>query len=132
MPSSSHPGAAGAPPPDPGHSDGPGVEHPGPSRRPPWTFLTNHGHVLLVVARSQDARVAEIAAEVGITARATLTILKDLEDAGYLRRDRVGRRSHYTVDAHQHFRHPATASHEVGELLAIFAPGTPGRAPEGT
>jgi predicted transcriptional regulator len=67
--------------------------------------------------------VAEIAAQVGITARATLTILKDLEDAGYLTRHRVGRRSHYTVDAHQHFRHPATAAHEVGELLAIFAPG---------
>lgn len=132
MPSSSHTGAAGAPTPDPGRSDGPGVGHAGPSRRPPWTFLTNHGHVLLVVARSQDARVAEIAAEVGITARAALTFLKDLADAGYLRRDRVGRRSHHTVDARQHFRHPAPASHEVGELLAIFAPAASGRAPEGT
>jgi hypothetical protein len=132
LPSSPHPGAAGASPPAPDHSDGPGVELPGPTRRPPWTFLTNHGHVLLVVARSQDARVAEIAAEVGITARATLTILKDLEDTGYLRRQRVGRRSHYTVDAHQHFRHPATASHEVGELLAIFTPEAFARAPEST
>ncbi|TDL38200.1 ArsR family transcriptional regulator [Kocuria rosea] len=85
-------------------------------------MLTNHGHVLLAVAQFQDARVAEIAAQVGITTRATLTILKDLEDAGYLTRHRVGRRSHYTVDIHQRFRHPATASHEVGELLAIFAP----------
>ncbi|MFI7742620.1 winged helix-turn-helix domain-containing protein [Kocuria sp. HR5S1] len=97
-------------------------------QRPPWTFLTNHGHVLLAVAQSQDARVAEIAAQVGITARATLTILKDLEDAGYLRRHRVGRRSHYTVDAHRHFRHPATAGHEVGELLAIFAPDVSARS----
>ena len=100
-------------------------------QRPPWTFLTNHGHVLLAVAQSQDARVAEIAARVGITARATLTILKDLEDAGYLRRHRVGRRSHYTVDAHRHFRHPATAGHEVGELLAIFTADDAVRSQDG-
>ena len=132
LPSSSNPGTARTSSPAPGHSDAAGAEDSGPVQRPPWTLLTNHGHVLLAVARSQDARVTEIAAQVGITTRATLTILKDLEDAGYLTRHRVGRRSHYTVDTHQHFRHPATASHEVGELLAIFAPGTPGRAPEGT
>ncbi|WP_229586959.1 winged helix-turn-helix domain-containing protein [Kocuria sp. CCUG 69068] len=106
-------------------------EAPGPEvvARPAWTLLTNHGHVLLAVTQSQDARVAEIAAQVGITTRATLTILKDLEDAGYLTRHRVGRRSHYTVNTHQHFRHPATASHEVGELLAIFVPDSaPGPA----
>ena len=89
--------------------------------RPSWTLLTNHGHVLLAVARSQDALVSEIADQVGITTRATVTILNDLEDAGFLTRHRTGRRNHYTVDAHRHFRHPATAAHEVGELLAIFA-----------
>lgn len=100
------------------------------SERPAWTFLTNHGHVLLAVAGSTDARVSEIAAQVGITVRATLAILKDLEAAGYLTRHRVGRRSHYTVDPHRPFRHPATASHEVGELLAIFSPDSSARAPE--
>lgn len=106
----------------------PGGPHPGPDRQrtPSWTFLTNHGHVLVAVARSADARVCDIAAEVGITPRSTLAILKDLEDAGYLRRVRVGRRSHYTLDSHQRFRHPATATHQVGELLDIFgAPGGP-------
>ena len=107
---------AAAPPPRAANPGAPGTG------RPAWTFLTNHGHVLLAVAQSQDARVTEIAAQVGITTRATLTILKDLEDAGYLTRHRVGRRTHYTVDVHQHFRHPATAAHEVGELLAIFVP----------
>lgn len=97
---------------------------PGP--RPPWTFLTNHGHVLLAVTRSRDARVSEIAAQVGITGRATLTILKDLESAGYLSRQRNGRRSHYTVDGHRPFRHPAVAAHEIGELLAVLAPAEDG------
>ena len=89
--------------------------------RPAWTFLSNHGHVLVAVANSSDARISEIAAEVGISGRATLAILKDLEDAGYLTRQRVGRRTHYTVDGHRHFRHPAEASHEIGELLAVLA-----------
>ncbi|WP_299951133.1 winged helix-turn-helix domain-containing protein [uncultured Modestobacter sp.] len=86
----------------------------------PWTFLTNHGHVLLAVAGAPDARVTEIAAQVGISPRATLTILGDLADAGYVRRTRVGRRTHYAVQPHQPFRHPAAAAHEVDELLAIF------------
>ena len=81
------------------------------------------------MANSADLRVGDIAAQVGVTPRATLAILHDLEEAGYLRRTRVGRRSHYTVDAHRHFRHPATAAHEVGELLGIFTAGSPDGAP---
>lgn len=90
--------------------------------RPSWTFLTNHGHVLIAAAGDPDARVEEIAARVGISARATLSILGDLERAGYLTRTRRGRRTHYELRPHQHFRHPATAAHEVDELLAIFLP----------
>ena len=89
--------------------------------RPGWRLITNHGHVLLTVATTPDARVSEIAARVGITTRATLGILDDLEAAGYVRRTKVGRRNHYAVDGHRPFRHPAAASHEVGELLAIFS-----------
>ena len=90
-----------------------------------WTFLSNHGHVLLAVATDPDRRVRDIAAEVGITTRATVTILNDLEDAGYLRRTRIGRRTHYTVDPRRHFRHHLTADHEIGELLAIFTSAAP-------
>ncbi|MGY1706790.1 winged helix-turn-helix domain-containing protein [Geodermatophilus sp. SYSU D00697] len=95
-----------------------GVDAP---QRPTWTFLTNHGHVLLAVAADRDARVADIAARVGVTQRAALSILRDLEDGGYLTRSRRGRRTHYELRPHQHFRHPSTAAHEVDELLAIFA-----------
>lgn len=87
-----------------------------------WTFLTNHAHVLLAVARHPDIRVEDIAAEVGITTRAALAILKDLEAAGYLRRTRVGRRTHYELHEHRPFRHPASAGHTVDELLALFGP----------
>ncbi|MGY1836613.1 winged helix-turn-helix domain-containing protein [Blastococcus sp. SYSU DS0510] len=81
------------------------------------------GHVLLAVAADPDARVEEVAATVGISSRGVLAILRDLEEAGYLTRTRRGRRTHYEVRPHQHFRHPATAGHEVDELLRIFVPG---------
>ncbi|MHA7276412.1 winged helix-turn-helix domain-containing protein [Arthrobacter sp. HLT1-21] len=93
-----------------------------PTQRPPWTFLTNHSHVLLTINGDPNALVEEIAATVGITPRATLHILADLEHAGYLQRLREGRRTRYVIQPNQHFRHPATAHQEIGALLAIFAP----------
>ncbi|WP_253908019.1 winged helix-turn-helix domain-containing protein [Arthrobacter sp. H20] len=93
-----------------------------PTHRPPWTFLTNHSHVLLAVNENSRARVDDIAATVGITPRATLHILADLEEAGYLERLREGRRTRYVIQPRQHFRHPATAHQEIGVLLAIFVP----------
>lgn len=86
----------------------------------PWTFLTNHGHVLIVVAGDPSSLVHDIATRVGITDRATLHILKDLEDAGHLQRIKEGRRTRYVINAHQHFRHPAMAHQEVDALLSIF------------
>ena len=92
---------------------------------PAWTFLTNHGHVLLAVAADPEARVTDLAARVGITPRSTLQILKDLEDGGYLRRRRQGRRTRYAIEPHQHFRHPAVASQEIDGLIGLFAEPEP-------
>jgi DNA-binding transcriptional ArsR family regulator len=92
-----------------------------------WRLLTNHGHVLLAVAGAPDIRVEELAQVVGITTRAVLLILRDLEDAGYVRRERVGRRTHYTVQRHRPFRHPVAAAHTIDELIAIFAGADPRR-----
>jgi hypothetical protein len=92
-----------------------------------WTFLTNHAHVLVSIARDPTARLRDVAAEIGITERAAQAIVADLEAAGYLRRSRVGRRNHYTVNPAGHFRHPAEADRRVGDLIALFterqAPG---------
>jgi predicted ArsR family transcriptional regulator len=88
-----------------------------------WTFLTNHAHVLLAIARDPNARLRDVAAEVGVTERAAQAIVADLEAGGYLRRSRVGRRNQYTVNGAGHFRHPAEADRRIGDLLALFAPG---------
>ncbi|MFD1364187.1 helix-turn-helix transcriptional regulator [Actinoplanes sichuanensis] len=86
-----------------------------------WTFLTNHAHVLLAVAREPTARLRDVADAIGITERAAQAIIADLEAAGYLERERVGRRNRYTINPVGRFRHPAEAGHSIGELLDLFA-----------
>jgi DNA-binding MarR family transcriptional regulator len=85
-----------------------------------WRFLTNHAHVLLAVAAGPHSLVDDIAASVGITKRQALAILKDLEQDGYLKRTRVGRRNQYTLHPQMPMRHPALAEHEVSQLLGLL------------
>ena len=94
-----------------------------------WTFLTNHGHVLVAVAADPHARLREIAARVGITERAAQLIVGDLETSGYLSKERVGRRNRYLLNRGGPFRHPAEAERSVDEMLAIFVPPTGIREP---
>ncbi len=82
-----------------------------------WTFLTNHAHVLLAIARDPDLRLRDIADLVGITERTAVGIVSDLEEGGYIRRERAGRRNRYVMNPDRPLRHPLEAHHEVGELL---------------
>lgn len=90
-----------------------------------WTFLTNHAHVLLAIARDPTMRLRDVADSVGVTERAAQSIVADLEAGGYLRRLRVGRRNHYTVNPDGRFRHPAEADQPIGALLALFTGDSP-------
>lgn len=85
-----------------------------------WTFLSNHGHVLVAIHESPDALLRELAARIGISERAVQLILADLEEAGYVVKQRTGRRNHYTVTSGQHLRHPAERESLVDDLLAVF------------
>ena len=85
-----------------------------------WTSLSNHGHVLVAVHESPDARLRDLAARIGISERAVQLILADLEEAGYVVKQRTGRRNHYTVTHGLHLRHPAERDSSVDDLLAIF------------
>jgi DNA-binding IclR family transcriptional regulator len=86
-----------------------------------WTLLTGHGHVLVEIARSPEARIRDIAAAAGITERTAQAIVADLVAAGYVARTRVGRRSRYTVNHDSLFRHPSQEGHRVGPFLALLA-----------
>ena len=85
-----------------------------------WTFLTNHAHVLVVVAASPDARIRDIADRVGITQRAVQRILSDLHSEGYIEVHKEGRRNHYEVLRSGQLRHPIEQHATVGDLLALL------------
>jgi DNA-binding Lrp family transcriptional regulator len=95
---------------------------------PDWMFLTNHAHVLVAIARDPDARLRDIAGQVGITERAAQGIVRDLVEHGYLARERVGRRNRYELDETLPMRHPLEAEHDVGVLLAPLRRVTPTRS----
>jgi hypothetical protein len=88
---------------------------------PRWTFLTNHGHVLICIAQNPDVRLAEIARQVGIGERAVHRIVHDLIDAGYVNQERVGRRNVYRVDLDRPLRHPLEAGHHVRVIVDPIA-----------
>lgn len=89
-----------------------------------WTFLTNHGHVLVCIAQNSDIRIAEIADLVGIGERAAHRIVGDLVRDGYVIRNRDGRRNTYSVDFSRPLRHPLERDHSVGEFFNIFVEET--------
>lgn len=82
-----------------------------------WTFLTNHGHVLICLARDPEMRLRDLAEAVGITERAVQGIVNDLEAAGFVVRHREGRRNRYTVIADQPLRHRVAGGRPVRALL---------------
>ena len=86
-----------------------------------WTLLTGHGHVLVEIARNPEARIRDISVAVGLTERTVQAIVADLEAAGYLSRERAGRRNLYTVNTESLFRHGAQDGHRVGPFLALLA-----------
>jgi len=91
-----------------------------------WTFLTNHGHAMVILARDPEARIRDIAQGIGITERAAQRIVGDLVDAGYLTRKKVGRRNRYGIDPSVPLRHPLEQEHGIGDLLKAVAERPPG------
>lgn len=85
-----------------------------------FAFLTNHGKTLLLIARDPRTRMRDIAARLEITERATQRIVADLVRAGYLERDREGRRNVYTVRSEMPLGLPLQRDVDIGSLLAIL------------
>jgi DNA-binding IclR family transcriptional regulator len=92
---------------------------PAPAVEPEWTFLTNHAHVLLCIARDPDVRMRDVAGLVGITERAVQRIVAELEEAGYVERIRNGRRNRYEVRSAMPLRHPIERHERVSSLIAL-------------
>jgi uncharacterized membrane protein len=84
-----------------------------------WTFLSNHSHVIICLARDPGIRMRDVAIAVGITERAVIRIVTELEEAGYIRKEKIGRRNRYTILMDRHLRHPLEAHHSIRAILAL-------------
>lgn len=90
-----------------------------PRREFTWTFLSNHSHVIICLARNPEIRMRDVAELVGITERAAIRIITELEDAGYIKKERVGRRNRYSIVPEMNFRHPLEKHHSIRTILAL-------------
>ncbi len=85
-----------------------------------WSFLTNHARVLVCIAEDPDVRLRDIAASLGITERSVFGIVTDLTSAGYVLKDKNGRRNRYRVQVHVPLRQGIVRDQTIGELLAVL------------
>jgi Mn-dependent DtxR family transcriptional regulator len=85
-----------------------------------WSFITNHGAVLNLVAKYGQITTREIANQLGITERSVLRIISDLESEGYLERTRDGRVNYYEVNHDLPLRRRELRDTAVGELLDLL------------
>jgi len=98
-----------------------------------WTFLTNHALVLLCIADDPEARLRDIAASLNMTERSAFGIITDLVEAGYVVKEKDGRRNRYHIQAHLPLPDPAGRERTVGEILALLVgTGPDGTGPDGT
>lgn len=85
-----------------------------------WTFLTNHTHVIVCLAREPELRIRDLAAKIGITERAVQRILAELETSGAITKFREGRRNRYSVNLGYRLRHPLESDCDLAHLLKVL------------
>ncbi len=89
-----------------------------------WTFLTYRARVLLCVAHDPGVRLRDIAASLNITERSAFGIITDLVEAGYLIKEKNGRRNRYNIQAHPPAaRSGRTGTHRRRDTLRRLAGG---------
>jgi hypothetical protein len=85
-----------------------------------WTFLTNHGRALLCIAHDPEVRLRDIALSLGITERSAYAIVSDLANAGYIVKERDGRRNRYQVQHHLPLPEAPDREQAIGEVLDVL------------
>jgi DNA-binding MarR family transcriptional regulator len=85
-----------------------------------WSFLTNHARVLLRIAQDPGARLRDIADSLGITERSAYGIVTDLAAAGYVVKQKDGRRNRYQIQAHLPLPDPVGQEPAIGDVLAVL------------
>ena len=87
-----------------------------------WNFFTNHAHILIYVEAHPHQTLRRVASAIGITERAVQRIVAELEDAGYLKREKVGRQNKYEIIGDTPLRHSQESHRTIKELLDWVKP----------
>ncbi len=85
-----------------------------------WTFFTNHAHVMVLLSQYSDMVLREVALKVGITERAVQKIVADLEETGFIIKEKIGRSNHYKLILDKPLRHPIEAHKKVKEVINLI------------
>jgi DNA-binding transcriptional ArsR family regulator len=85
-----------------------------------WSFLTNHARAMLFIARDQDARLRDLAAALDVTERTAYGIVVDLTEAGYVVKEKDGRRNRYHIQTHLPLRDSIGRERTIGEVLDLL------------
>ena len=88
---------------------------------PSWTFLTNHARVLVCIAEHPEALLRDLAERLGVTERTAWSVVSDLIEAGYLVKERDGRRNRYTIQKNLPLHDSPSRERTVGEVLDLLA-----------
>jgi hypothetical protein len=85
-----------------------------------WGFLTKHGRALVCIAHDPGVRLRDIATELDVTERSAYGIVNDLAEAGYVVKDKDGRRNRYQVQAHLPLREAIGREPTIGQVLELL------------
>jgi hypothetical protein len=85
-----------------------------------WSFLTSHARALVCIARDPGVRLREIAVALGVTERTAFGIVNDLTEAGYVVKEKDGRRNLYRVQHHLPLPVRFPREPTIGEVLAVL------------
>jgi DNA-binding MarR family transcriptional regulator len=85
-----------------------------------WSFLTNHARALLWIAHDPGTRLRDIAARLEITERRAFGIVTDLTDAGYVLKEKDGRRNRYRIQTDLPIPETIGRQRTIGEILELL------------
>ena len=88
-----------------------------------WTFFTNHAHVLIILSQDPSLVLREVAIKIGITERAVQRIIADLEQDGFIEREKLGRKNQYHILFKRPLRHPVESHRSIGDLISMIGTG---------
>jgi IclR helix-turn-helix domain len=85
-----------------------------------WSFFTNHARVLICIARDPGIRLRDLAVALDVTERSAYGIVTDLVEAGYVVKDKNGRRNRYRVEVQLPVPGSIGRERTVGDVLGLL------------